>query len=98
MPGENGTYSESEYQVRVSLRERSDRNIVIFRIDTRSGREGWRTIFLDRATAPVDAEIWGTWSQAVDDIMCNALLRRYGIAVRLFSDEGVEVIVKQEDE
>jgi hypothetical protein len=85
---ENPTYGRTEYQLLVSFRSRPDRDIVVFRVDTRFGGDAARTVYLDRATTPVGENVWKGWAQVVDDLLSSAVIQRYGLQVILLEDEG----------
>jgi len=89
---ENPSYGSTQYQLLVSLRSRPDRDVVVFRVDTRYGRDDARTVYLDRATSPIDEEVLANWAQVVDDILASATIHRYGLQISLIKegrDEGV---------
>lgn len=91
MRKENSTYGRTEYQLQVSFRGRQDRDIVVFRVDTRFGGDDARTVYLDRASTPIDENVWRGWAQVVDDLLSTAAIHRYGMQVILTHDDGEEV-------
>ena len=88
MRKEQPTYGRTEYQLLVSFRSRQDRDIVVFRVDTRFGGDDARTVYLDRATSPLDENVWNGWAQVVDDLLSSAAVRRYGMQVTLDYQAG----------
>jgi hypothetical protein len=90
--------AEEESVIRLSLRPIPRRGLAVFRIDRRTYKQPWVSVFLDRSTTPVPEAIFTEWATALEGVLEDTVTRKTGIQYELPNlVNGPRLLERKED-